>query len=194
MTYFADNGKTTDFKVFVSKFCFRDAWLEGGSMFALRSILIASICMLATNVCAAEHLIVNTGFTPPVSTIINRILTHATQKMGMTIEFHEMPGERALALAGQGVADGECCRVPEIVLREYHNLLPVFEGVSQVNFSAFTKQPNVVINRWEDLKPYTVGTVTGWKILVQNMQRIVPRETIVLDTPDSLFRCWIRMV
>lgn len=144
--------------------------------------------MLASKGYAGEHLIVNTGFTPPVSTVFNRILTHATQKMGVTLEFHEMSGERALALADQGVADGECCRIPEIVLREYKNLLPVSEGVFQVNFSAFTKQPNVVINRWEDLKPYSVGTVTGWKILVQNMQKVAPRESIVLDTPDSLFR------
>ncbi len=157
-------------------------------MLNMRNVLLAICLLFSNNALSGEHLVVNTGFTPPVSTVFNKLLTEAAKRLGMTLELHEISGERALALADEGVADAECCRIPEIVLRQYHNLIPVSEGVFVVNFSAFARNPEIRISRWEDLKPYSVGTVTGWKILVQNMQRIEPKQSFVLDKPESLFR------
>ena len=157
-------------------------------MHKLKCLLFFWLSFQSYGAMCTDTLMINSAFTPPVSTILEQIISEACKRLNVKLEFHELTGERALVLANQGEADGECCRIPEIVLREYQNLMQVPEGVFVVNFSAFTRRPDIKIHGWNDLKPHSVGTVTGWKILVQNMQTISPAQSIVLDTPDSLFR------
>lgn len=137
---------------------------------------------------APQPLSVNTGFTPPVSTIFEQVLREAFGRIAMRVDFQEVSAERSLILVNDGVDDAECCRIPQVVLGEYPNLIAVPESVFEVRFSAFTTHPDVRIDHWEDLRPYSVGTVTGWKILVNNIQRVAPREYYVLDDPLAMFR------
>ena len=134
------------------------------------------------------RLAVNTGFIPPVSTIFERVLAHALDRVGMQLDFQEVSAERSLILVNEGTDDAECCRIPEVVLGQYPNLVAVPESVFEVRFVAFTTNPEIVVERWEDLRPYSVGTVTGWKILVNNIKRVAPQAYFELDDPLAMFK------
>jgi polar amino acid transport system substrate-binding protein len=153
-----------------------------------RQLLTLALFTFWTAVASADPLVVNTGFTPPVSTLFNAILGELGRRIDREIRFQEMTAERSLMLVNSGVDDGECCRIPGVVLNEYPNLILVPESVFRVEFVAFTKNPQLQIRHWHDLRPYNVATVTGWKILVKNIGRIHPAGFTVLDDAESMFR------
>lgn len=131
---------------------------------------------------------VNTGFTPPVSTIFEQILQESFVRLGRKLDFQELSAERSLMLVNEGIDDAECCRIPDIVQREYENLVAVPESVFEARFSAFVTHTDMQIGKWDDLQPYAVGAVTGWKILVKNIGLVQPREYFLLDDAKSMFK------
>lgn len=165
---------------------------RGGTRMRLVLLRVIMLCGLVWSGLAtaqpAPPLVVNTGFTPPVSTYFDAVLTELARRTGRPIQFQEMSAERSLVLVNSGVDDAECCRIPKVVLDEYPNLLVVPESVFTVNFVAFTRDPALRIRHWDDLKPHSVATVTGWKILVKNIERIQPQTYHVLDTAEAMFR------
>lgn len=154
----------------------------------LFAALFSALLAMPTSAHATESLTITTGFTAPISTLYQKILEQACKRIGVRLDFHEMPAERSMMLVNNGIHDGECCRIPAIMQQDYPGLLAVPESVFRVAFSAFTKNPLVKLTSWEDLKPYSVGTVAGWKIVVQNVARVKPASYVVVDGIDPLFR------
>lgn len=141
-------------------------------------------------VCFANTKIyITTGFTSPVSDFYREVLLEADKRMSdISIIFEVLPAERSLVLANRGINDGECCRIPSVIRNEYKNLIPVDESFFSARFSAFAKKEALDVKRFEDLKPYSVGTVEGWKIAVQKIQSIKPVETHIVTTPEQMFQ------
>jgi len=139
--------------------------------------------------CSAEtRLYISTGFTSPVSDFYHNVLAEADKRMdGVSIEFEALPAERSLVLANRGINDGECCRIPAVITSEYKNLKPIDISFYSAKFSAFSKNKHKKINSFNDLKPYSVGTVKGWKIAVMKIKEVKPREVQIVTTPDQLF-------
>ena len=106
----------------------------------------------------------------------------------VSITLETLPAERSLALANQGINDGECCRIPSLIIHEYENLIPIDISFYTARFSAFSKHKNKAINGFDDLKPFSVGTVKGWKIAVTKIKEAKPREVHIVTTPDQLFQ------
>lgn len=147
------------------------------------------ISFLYTTCCAETRLHITTGFTPPVSDFYNSVLTEADKRLtDITISFEVLPAERSLVLVNQGINDAECCRIPAVLTEEYKNLIAVNESFFSARFSAFSKDKNTIISRFEDLKPYTVGTVAGWKIAVNKVKMVDPAEIHIVTTPEQLLQ------
>lgn len=164
---------------------------ENGRRAGALAMAIGVLALVAAGmspVAAAEVLVINTGHTPPVSTLFGRILAEAGRRLRLDIRFQELSAERAIALAADGIDDGDCCRIPAVVAEDYPSLVAVPEPVHTVEFVAFTRDPRIRIRQWEDLKPWSVATVTGWKITVKNMRRVQPKESYVVSTPEAMFR------
>lgn len=153
-----------------------------------RKFWILALLSVWATATAARPLIVNTGFTPPVSTLFGEILQELGRRIDREIRFQEMTAERSLMLVNAGVDDGECCRIPGVVLNEYPNLVLVPESVFRVQFVAFSKKAEHRIRNWGDLRPYSVATVNGWKILVKNIGRIRPARFTVLNDAEAMFK------
>lgn len=153
------------------------------------AIITAVFSSLAYNVCSADtRLHITTGFTSPVSDFYNSVLAEADKRLSdISISFEVLPAERSLALADQGINDADCCRIPAVVTKEYNNLMPVDTSFYSARFSAFSKDRNTPITRFEDLRPYSVGTVAGWKIAVNKVKAINPAEIHIVTTPEQLF-------
>ena len=140
--------------------------------------------------CSADTVLhISTGFTAPVSDFYRNVLAEADKRMDeVSIKFEVLPAERSLVLANQGINDGECCRIPAVIASEYKNLEPVDISFFKAKFSAFNKNQNIKISTFKDLKPYSVGTVKGWKIAVIKVKEVEPREVHIVTTPDQLFQ------
>lgn len=134
-------------------------------------------------------LYISTGFTAPVSDFYKLVLAEIDQKMPeIQIQFEVLSGERSIDLVNRGINDAECCRIPKVVNKNYPNLIPVTESFYTARFTAFSKNANLNIKSFEDLKPYSTATVLGWKILVQNLNRIEPKEKYLLATAEQMIK------
>lgn len=131
---------------------------------------------------------VNTGFNPPISDILKSLASNAFHRIGSAVSFKAMPAERSLQLVVEGFDDAECCRIPEVVKKDYPDLIPVPESLYHVTFSAFIINPDIEISGWKDLASYSVGTVKGYKILVNKAQEAKPAKLTLLDNPRSMMR------
>ena len=136
----------------------------------------------------AQPIKINTGFTPPVSHLLFDIMQAAFKRAGLPMVFSEQPAERSIALVARGIDDAECCRIPKAISRDYPGLVQVPEVVYTARFSAFAKQPLPAIDGFNALKEYSVATVSGWKILVNNLQRIKPETLHIVDNAESMFQ------
>lgn len=141
-------------------------------------------------ICIAETQIhITTGFTSPVSDFYNSVLTEIDKRLpDISISFEVLPAERSLVLANQKINDGECCRIASVVANEYKNLVAIDESFFTARFSAFGKARSAEIKHFEDLKPFSVGAVEGWKIAVNEVKKVKPAEVHIVTTPDQMFR------
>lgn len=140
-------------------------------------------------VAAETNLHITTGFTPPVSDFYRSVLMEADKHIPkMSISFEVLPAERSLVLSNQGVNDGECCRIPNVVTRQYQNLVPVEHSFFAARFSAFAKEDRKAVKTFSDLKPYSVGSVEGWKIAVNKIKEVSPAEIHIVTTPEQMFQ------
>jgi polar amino acid transport system substrate-binding protein len=118
---------------------------------------------------ASRTIVLNTSNAPPNSTdnasgTCDKILTEAFRRLGMTLKIVNLPSERALQNANQGIDDGNFVRI-EGMEKMYPNLIRVPEPITTLEFSAFTKNDTIRIAGWESLAPYRVGIINGWKIV-----------------------------
>ncbi|MBT0665934.1 transporter substrate-binding domain-containing protein [Geobacter pelophilus] len=135
--------------------------------------IVLSIAAAADISNASQTLIFNTSNAPPNSTdtatgSCDRILTEAFRRLGMNLKIVQLPSERALQNANQGIDDGNFVRV-EGMEKMYPNLIRVPEAITTLEFTAFTKNDSIRITNWESLVPYRVAIVNGWKILENNI-------------------------
>lgn len=135
-----------------------------------------------------QRLLITTPWVPPVSLILQQILDEALKHQQMKLQFDWVSGERSLLLVEQGLTDGDCCRIPEVVLKEYTGLIMVPERIFSVRFNAFAKNSSIMINKWEDLNNYSVAAVFGYKIVIQNLQRIKHKNYHIVENHDAAFK------
>lgn len=152
-------------------------------------IMALLLNVLCTPGSAETKLHITTGFTSPVSDFYNSVLQEADKRLpDISISFEILPAERSLILVNQGVNDGECCRIPAVLTAEYKNLMAIDKSFFSARFSAFAKKNSAKIKNFEDLKPYAVGTVVGWKIAVIKIKEVKPAEVHIVTTPEQMFK------
>lgn len=152
-------------------------------------IYILLLSTVSFQVIAETKIHITTGFTSPVSTFYASVLKEIDKQLpDISISFEVLPAERSLVLSNEGTTDGECCRIPAVVAKQYKNLVPVNESFFSARFSAFTKNKSNSIKKFTDLKPYSVGSVKGWKIAVIKVKEAKPAEVHIVTTPEQMFR------
>lgn len=164
-------------------------YISAASLKSIFILYIAFILGLGSLSCKAEkQLHISTGFTPPVSDFYNSVLMEVDKRMeGISIIFELLPAERSLVMVNRGINDGECCRFPAVVTRDYDNLIANDESFFSVRFSAFSKKDSKSIKSFNELKPYSVGSVEGWKLAVNKIKEIKPAEIHIVTTPEQMF-------
>ncbi len=136
-----------------------------------------------------KYLILSTGSTAPFSNtnntgILDQIVIEAFTRVGKKVVIDQLPSERAITNANEGITDGEMNRVGGLN-KKYPNLIQVMEKNFNFNFVAFSKRKDIRIKNWQSLRPYYIGLITGWKIYEKNTTGF-PHVTKV-KTPMALY-------
>lgn len=154
-----------------------------------RLVTTLILCIFAQIVSATDVLVINTVGKPPLNTsdqqgFMDRVTAEALRRIGYQMQTVALPAERGLRNVNAGIDDGEMSRV-EGMEKIYPNLVRVPEKLMSWEFCVFTNA-NIHFNgMWDDLKPYSVSFINGWKILEQ----MVPQQSKVfaMKYPDQLF-------
>jgi polar amino acid transport system substrate-binding protein len=139
---------------------------------------------------AQETLVLNTIKSEPLSNtertgVSDLRLQEVFKRANIRLEIEHLPAERALINANKGIDDGIFLRISGLS-RFYPNLIKVPESFMVYKFVAISKNPDVRIDGWESLLPYSLGVVVGWKIVEENTRNA---KTITkVTSADQLFR------
>ncbi|MDC7220937.1 MAG: transporter substrate-binding domain-containing protein [Spirochaetales bacterium] len=126
-----------------------------------KSILSILLFSLPLSLGAQDKLVLGSGVHHPTNPVIIPILTEAYAQLGIEIEVRELPPKRATAETETGVIDGELFRGnidPQVLPN--HLRVPVVLAYGKT--TAFTLDENIVINGWESLESYTLGSQIGF--------------------------------
>lgn len=82
------------------------------------------------------------------------------EKIGVGVEFNDLPARRALGWANAGKTDGALARI-DGTEKKFTNLIKISTPVTMFKGVAFTKKIKRDIQSWEDLKGLSVGIISG---------------------------------
>jgi len=136
-------------------------------------------------VCAETTLSITSGRGEPfVNTEHNGfydlIVKNMFQRINVDAKTVLLPSERSLINANAGINDGNIARIKGLE-KKYKNLRMVPGKIIDFNFVVFTKNKNHKIKNWDDLEPYNVAFINGWKVF----EKKVSRYKSLVKTRDS---------
>lgn len=156
---------------------------------ALLAALLIQTAALAAGPAQTAPLVLNTDGAAPHARpdgtgFEDRIVAEAFRRIGVPVKLVMLPSERCLQNVNQGIDDGNYVRVAGLQ-KLYPNLVMVAEPVSEFVFTAYTRQPELKITGWADLRQRQVVIVTGWKVAERHLAG-APRLTTARDE-EALF-------
>lgn len=134
---------------------------------------------------ANGFLTISSGRGEPFLTVDQRgfydlIVKNMFERIGVKAKTVLLPSERSLLNANAGIDDGNIARIKGVE-KKYTNLVIVPEKVIDFEFVAFTKNKQIKVENWVNLKPYNVAFINGWKVFEQ---KVTDYKTLV-RTRDS---------
>ncbi len=112
------------------------------------------------------------------------IIQAAYKSMGYDIKIHRLPGARSIVQVNRGELDAELMRIKGME-KSFINLVPVKTHLMYMQVSAFSRLKDVVIQDWQDLKPYQMAFELGFKLLENNTKGM---NVIKTHGPHHAFR------
>lgn len=136
-----------------------------------------------------QTLVINTAYSAPLTSpdhtgALDMLYQELGKRLGIKIEIQALPAERCLVNANSGVDDGDIARVKGLD-KQYTDLRMVPEAVMNFDLVAFSRKENFTVTGADSFKPYSVGIVTGWKILEKTI--VDSKSMDKVENSDQLF-------
>lgn len=153
-------------------------------------ILLLVLACLSAPALAAAPLRLNTAVGAPYvlpdrQGFLDLLVAEMFRRVGFNAEVNVFPSaERALINANSGIDDGDVLRVRGLE-RSYPNLIRVDEKIADNDFVAYSLRHDFMTRGWEDLKPFAVAYITGWKVFESNLK--TGFQTTEVQDADQLF-------
>jgi polar amino acid transport system substrate-binding protein len=153
---------------------------------ALRTVLAGLAIALLTPAfahAAEPVLALATGSREPLVSTPGRpgfaeeVAREAFRRAGYGLRVVPLPHERALLNANAGIEDGDLYRATGFE-KDYPNLVQVPQPLLEQDFVAFARRADVEVHGWPDLARYSVGYVTGNKILERQLQGVAQQTSV----------------
>lgn len=138
-------------------------------------VLVSKLIVISSLASASDEkvLVINSGSSAPL--IINhntgfypRLVEALFERLNIKARTTHSPSARSLLNANQGIDDGVIGRIKGLD-NKLTNLVRVPEKVLDLEFTAFSNDKQLKINKWADLQQYNVGYIRGWKIYDKNV-------------------------
>lgn len=153
--------------------------------------MLSLLLSLFINTALAETIVLSTWLTSPLSNSeqtghFDIIVKAAFAQLDKQVTIVAKPPERSLQDANAGITDGDFFRVSQIETL-YPNLIKVPVPLYTLEFLAFGQHiENVHFTQWQDLAPYSIGYIKGWKIIEKNIKDFT--HTVVVSDHETLFK------
>ena len=96
----------------------------------------------------------------PDQIVGGEILSVVYGRLGIAVEFVDVPAKRALMLSSSGELDGEVQRIAGIQ-RDYPTLLQISPPINYIEPAAFTTGLRFEVRGWQSIRNYRIGIVRG---------------------------------
>ncbi len=149
-------------------------------------IMVVLLCSFQSSVNAQPPtLVINAVGQPPLNTkthdgFMDEVAREALKRIGYQLEVEQLPAERGLRNANNGLIDGEMGRIKGLD-NIYHDLIRVPEKIMNWEFCIFSEKPIDLQKGWASLEEKNVAFINGWKILEKN----VPKSATITKTRNS---------
>lgn len=107
----------------------------------------------------------------PLVTQLSDVYSSILKRLGYGFEYLNLPARRASMAADSGEVDGELTRVYSYN-DTYINLVRIEEPNHQIEFAAYTIDPDVSFSGWESLKGYSVDCRRGVKLCTEQVAKV----------------------
>ena len=157
----------------------------------LTLMLLAALLAAPLQGADAQPLRINTASVEPFVNdqgdgFLDLLIGEIFQRAGSAGRINRYPraSARSIQMADNGIDDGEALRINGQE-GKHPNLVRVPEVILVNNFVGYSTPGKIKIEKFEDLKPYSVGHIIGWWIFQKNLEE-VPKVTTV-KSADQLF-------
>lgn len=153
--------------------------------------MLSLLLSLFINTALAETIVLSTWLTEPLSNSeqtghFDVIVKAAFAKLNKQVTIIAKPPERSLQDANTGITDGDFFRVSQIETL-YPNLIKVPVPLYTLELLAFGQHiEDMHFTQWQDLAPYSIGYIKGWKIIEKNIQDF--KHKVSVSDHETLFK------
>jgi ABC-type amino acid transport substrate-binding protein len=133
----------------------RRRWLQAGAGACVLGALGVAGAQTAVRIARLESV--------PDQFLGGELLVAIYKRLGITVEFVDMPAKRSLIESSEGRVDGEVQRILA-VQDQYPTLIAVQPSFNSIEPAAFVRSGGGVglkVDGWKSLAPYSVGIVRG---------------------------------
>ncbi len=149
---------------------------------------VAGISLAKAPITRIPELVLNNPTAPPFTTaahdgLLDVVVGEAFHRAGLKLKLVKLPAERGLINANEDIDDGDLSRIAGIE-KVYPNLVRVPEKIFNMDFVAFTRSDLIKQASWQNLQPYSVVYIKGWKIFEQNL--LPKTEITTAEGPEQI--------
>jgi ABC-type amino acid transport substrate-binding protein len=129
-----------------------------------------------------ERLLISAIANEQTHELAKGVVRVAYEKMGIDVEFTDLPARRGLAWANSGKTDGDLARI-DGTDKEFTNLIKILTPIILFKGVVFTKKIERNIRSWEDLKGLSVGIIGGIRysdIGTKGLDRVIAKDMVQL--------------
>lgn len=113
---------------------------------------------------AANNLVFATSLTRSSLMVdIEQKLTRAYRQLGYQMTVEHLPSGRSLAMANDGLYDGELFRIADVE-NDFPNLVRIPVPLAQIKLHAFTRNTNTLPVDWTAQRKLRIGYVRGFRL------------------------------
>jgi len=151
-----------------------------------------AICLLAlmgASLASAQQVLQlgRTEFPSPLSDVVERVVSEALSRRGLSAQFNKMPLLRSINMSNEGALDGDLLRIADAA-KNFQNLVAVPTPVAMIHVAIYGNDPALVNLPRKELAKHKVGLTRGTLALVKHSEGMSVTDTQTLGTTFDMLK------